>query len=181
MLSRIEEIKLVSQCVLTGDKHAFGRLVEAYEQRVRRFFLNLTMGDEMLTDDLAQETFIKAYVNIQNFHGMSRFGTWLFRIGYNEFYSYMRSRRESHLDELPDMGDDQSGVDQTETQLTVQKAMQALSQVERAVVVMFYIEDMPIKKISAVMQIPQGTVKSYLHRSKAKMAQYINMDATQNN
>ena len=46
MLSRLEELKLVSQCVLTGDKRAFGRLVEAYQSRVRRFFLNLTMGDE---------------------------------------------------------------------------------------------------------------------------------------
>ena len=173
MLSRIEEIKLGSQCVLTGDKRAFGRLVEAYQQRVRRFFLNLTMGDEDLTDDLSQETFIKAYLNINNFKGLSSFSTWLFRIGYNEFYSYVRARREERYDQLPDEGDEQSAVNQTDAQLTVQKALNALNRVERAVVVMFYIEDMPIKKISAVMQIPQGTVKSHLHRAKDKMAKYV--------
>lgn len=173
MLSRIEEIKLVSQCVLTGDKHAFGRLVEAYQQRVRRFFLNLTMGDEDLTDDLSQETFIKAYLNITNFKGLSSFSTWLFRIGYNEFYSYVRARHEEHYDQLPDEGDEQGAVNQTDARLTVQKALNALNRVERAVVVMFYIEDMPIKKISNVMQIPQGTIKSHLHRAKDKMAKYV--------
>lgn len=173
MLSRIEEIKLVSQCVLTGDKHAFGKLVEAYQQRVRRFFLNLTMGDEDLTDDLSQETFIKAYLNIANFKGLSSFSTWLFRIGYNEFYSYVRARHEEHYDQLPDEGDEQGAVNQTDARLTVQKALNALNRVERAVVVMFYIEDMPIKKISNVMQIPQGTIKSHLHRAKDKMAKYV--------
>ena len=173
MLSRIEEIKIVSQCVLTGDKHAFGKLVEAYQQRVRRFFLNLTMGDEDLTDDLSQETFIKAYLNIANFKGLSSFSTWLFRIGYNEFYSYVRARHEEHYDQLPDEGDEQGAVNQTDARLTVQKALNALNRVERAVVVMFYIEDMPIKKISNVMQIPQGTIKSHLHRAKDKMAKYV--------
>ncbi|MBO4815331.1 MAG: RNA polymerase sigma factor [Muribaculaceae bacterium] len=172
-MSRIEEIKLVSQCVLTGDKHAFGKLVEAYQQRVRRFFLNLTMGDEDLTDDLSQETFIKAYLNIANFKGLSSFSTWLFRIGYNEFYSYVRARHEEHYDQLPDEGDEQGAVNQTDARLTVQKALNALNRVERAVVVMFYIEDMPIKKISNVMQIPQGTIKSHLHRAKDKMAKYV--------
>ena len=58
MLSKLDEIRLLSQCALADNRDAFGRLVEAYQPRVRRFLLNLTTGDEMLTDDLAQETFI---------------------------------------------------------------------------------------------------------------------------
>lgn len=180
MLSRLEELKLVSQCVLTGDKRAFGRLVEAYQSRVRRFFLNLTMGDEDLADDLAQDTFIKAYTSIQSFRGLSGFSTWLFRIGYNEFYSYVRARHESRVEELPDVGDEQGAVDRTDAQLAVQEALKSLNNTERAIVVMFYIEDMPIKKISSVMLIPQGTVKSHLHRAKAKMKNVITIDATRN-
>ena len=88
MLSKVEELKLISRCVLADDRRAFGELVEAYQPRLRRFFMNLTLGDEYLSDDLAQETFIKAYIELRSFRGMSRFGTWLFRIGYNEFYSY---------------------------------------------------------------------------------------------
>ena len=74
MLSRLDEIRLLSQCALADNRDAFGRLVEAYQPRVRRFLLNLTMGDEMLTDDLSQETFIKAYVGIRSFKGLSSFG-----------------------------------------------------------------------------------------------------------
>lgn len=87
MLSKLEEIKLVSQCAFGDNRGAFGKLVEAYQPQLRRFLLNLTMGDENLTDDLAQETFIKAYTGIRAFKGLSGFGTWLYRIAYNEFYS----------------------------------------------------------------------------------------------
>ena len=51
------------------------QLVRKYQSPVRRFFLNQTLGDEQLSDDLAQETFIKAYVNITKFRGMSSFST----------------------------------------------------------------------------------------------------------
>ena len=51
MLSKLDEIRLLSQCALADNRDAFGRLVEAYQPRVRRFLLNLTTGDEMLTDD----------------------------------------------------------------------------------------------------------------------------------
>lgn len=67
MLSKLEEIKLVSQCAFGDNRGAFGKLVEAYQPQLRRFLLNLTMGDENLTDDLAQETFIKAYTGIRAF------------------------------------------------------------------------------------------------------------------
>lgn len=46
MLSRVEELKLISRCVLADDRHAFGQLVEAYQPSLRRFFMNLTLGDE---------------------------------------------------------------------------------------------------------------------------------------
>ena len=92
MLSKLDEIRLLSQCALADNRDAFGRLVEAYQPRVRRFLLNLTAGDEMLTDDLAQETFIKAYVGIRGFKGLSSFSTWLYRIAYNQFYTSRSSR-----------------------------------------------------------------------------------------
>ena len=60
VLSKVEELKLIARCTLGDDRRAFGALVEAYQPEVRRFFLNLTLGDEALSDDLAQETFIKA-------------------------------------------------------------------------------------------------------------------------
>ena len=77
VLSKIEELKLIARCTLGDDRRAFGTLVEGYQPQVRRFFLNLTLGDEALSDDLAQETFLKAYLNVRSFRGVAKFSTWL--------------------------------------------------------------------------------------------------------
>ena len=175
MLSRVEELKLISRCVLADDRRAFGTLVEAYQPKLRRFFMNLTLGDEYLSDDLAQETFIKAYIELRSFRGMSRFSTWLFRIGYNEFYSYMRSRHEtSDIDSITSqpIGDDSFSA--TEASHDVKVAMASLSEIERTVVTLFYIDDLPLKNIAVITGLNQNTLRSYLHRAKEKMAKTLN-------
>ena len=174
MLSKLDEIKLLSQCALADNRDAFGRLVEAYQPRVRRFLLNLTMGDEMLTDDLAQETFIKAYVGIRGFRGLSSFGTWLYRIAYNEFYSHTRKHVEDHVDDITAMGEVSTAAnDAIEASMTVQEALARLNDNERVALTLFYIEDQPLKQVAKIMQMPEGSIKSLIHRSKAKMRQFI--------
>ena len=174
MLSRLDEIRLLSQCALADNRDAFGRLVEAYQPRVRRFLLNLTMGDEMLTDDLAQETFIKAYVGIRGFKGLSSFGTWLYRIAYNEFYSHTRKHSEEHVEDITRLGDISTAAnDAIDASMTVQEALTRLNDSERVAITLFYIEDQPLKQVSKIMQMPEGSVKSLIHRGKAKMRQFI--------
>jgi RNA polymerase sigma-70 factor (ECF subfamily) len=72
-MSQINDISLIAQVVTLGNKRAFDKLVQKYQSPIRRFLLNLTLGDTMLSDDLAQETFIKAYLNIRSFQGISAF------------------------------------------------------------------------------------------------------------
>ena len=86
----LNDIALVTQVAVFHNKRAFDQLVRKYQSPVRRFFLNQTLGDAQLSDDLAQETFIKAYLNITKFRGLSSFSTWLMRIAYNVFYDEMR-------------------------------------------------------------------------------------------
>ena len=64
-----EDLSLVSQVAGLHDKAAFNELVRKYQSPIRRFFLHQTLGDEQLSDDLAQDTFIKAYTNIHQFKG----------------------------------------------------------------------------------------------------------------
>ena len=174
MLSKLDEIRLLSQCALADNRDAFGRLVEAYQPRVRRFLLNLTMGDEMLTDDLAQETFIKAYVGIRGFKGLSSFGTWLYRIAYNEFYNHTRKHHEDHVEDIATMGDvSTASTDAIDASMTVQEALTRLNENERVAITLFYIEDQPLKQVSKNMQLPEGSVKSLIHRGKTKMRQFI--------
>lgn len=179
MLSKIEELRLISLCVISDDRRAFGRLVEAYQVRLRRFFMNLTLGNEALSDDLAQETFIKAYLSLRSFKGLSGFGTWLYRIGYNEFYSEMRHRHE----EAEEAGttnaarltaDDAEACADARTDAAT--LMRGLNPAERTAVTLYYIDDYPIAKIAKIMQMPAGTVKSHLHRAKDKMKQLAETD-----
>lgn len=172
MLNKWEELRLIARCVAGDDRQAFGQLVEEYNDGLRRFLLNLTLGDASLTDDLAQETFIKVYLSLRSYQGIARFRTWLYRIAYNEFYMYMRRRRETGEDErgYGNVADTVSPYDARDASIDVQQYLKILSEPERTAVLLFYLDDRPIKEISAIMQMPQGTVKSHLSRAKAKMA-----------
>ncbi len=175
-MKKLDELALITRCVLADDRQAFGQLVEAYQSQVRRFFLNLTSGDAALSDDLAQETFIKAYINLRSFKGIAAFSTWLYRIGYNEFYSHSRRASEEHLTQDTPVEAIMGANDNTEALdagLTVREAMSRLSDTERAAVTLFYIEDKPLKQVARIMSLPEGTVKSHLHRAKARMSAFL--------
>ena len=89
-MSRLSDITLIAQVVATGSHRAFGQLVEAHQEAVRRFLRRLTGGDEMQADDLAQETFIRAWQGIGGFRQLSGFETWLLRIAYHVFLDEKR-------------------------------------------------------------------------------------------
>ena len=174
MLTKWEELRLVARCVAGDDRRAFERLVEEYQQPLRRFLLNLTMGNASLTDDLAQDTFLKAYLGLRSWQGVARFKTWLFRIAMNEYYGYLRRNREILPDDPPDSIPVDERVDTagaTEARLYVERCLSVLSANERAAVLLFYLEDKPLKEISRILDMPEGTVKSHLSRAKVKMAQ----------
>ena len=174
-MKKIDELRLIAQCALADNRQAFGQLVEAYQPQLRRFLMNLTGGNEALTDDLAQETFIKAYLNVRNFKGLSSFATWLYRIAYNEFYSHARSQHPTK-----DIAEDISGgnildnsAESIEAKMTVNSAMRRLNETERAIVTLFYIEDLSIKRITQIVDMPENTVKSHLRRGKENLRKMI--------
>ena len=100
-INKIEEMKLVTLCMATDNRDAFSRLVVAYQEELRRFILNLTSGDGCLTDDIAQDTFLKAWLGIRSFQGLSGFRTWLYRIAVNEFLSYRRKNSKAVWSDKP--------------------------------------------------------------------------------
>ncbi len=173
-LSKIEEIALLSQCALADNRRAFGRLVEAYQPQVRHMLLNLTLGDEDLTDDLAQETFVKAYLAIRGFKGLSSFGTWIYRIALREFYNEKRRRTEMRTQQVPEPGE--SPHDGTDAQMTVQAALARLGDDERTAITLFYLQDLPIRRIAAITGEKEGTVKARLSRARDKMRAFIGRD-----
>lgn len=165
---------LIAQVLVLHSQRAFGQLVERYQSAIRRFFLNQTCGDKPLSDDLAQETFIKAYTGLKGFQGPANFQTWLYRIAYNVFYDYIRSRKDEDGLEAVEADSDYS-VEQADTgsKMDIYRALQQLGKDERTCVTLFYMEDKSIKQITSITGMAEGTVKSHLSRGKDKMAKYL--------
>ncbi len=174
MLSKLDELKLIARCVAVDDRDAFGRLVEEYQDGLRRFLMNLTMGDASLSDDLSQDTFLKAYLSIRSFRGLSRFKTWLYRIAYNEYCSYSRRRKEEReQDSYHQQDEGTSTAAVSDARMDIETCLKLLNETERTVALLFYLEDQPIKKIADITGMPQGTIKSYLARARVKMAETL--------
>ena len=84
-MSQAEDILLVSQVNLFGRRRAFDTLVRKYQGPVRRLLMRLTAGDRELSVDIAQDTFLKAWMYIGTYKATAKFQTWLFSIAYNVF------------------------------------------------------------------------------------------------
>lgn len=173
-MSQLNDISLVAQVVVFKNTRAFDELVKKYQSAIRRFFLNQTLGDSELSDDLAQETFIKAYTNIASFKNLSNFSTWLYRIAYNVFYDYIRSHKETTEIDAKEVdvihSTEQENVGQ---KMDIYQSLKTLKEVERTCVSLFYMEDVSIEKIAGIIGCPTGTVKSHLSRGKEKLAVYL--------
>src|SRR5882672_1336531 len=96
----LTDADLIARVLAREDQHAFGELVRRYQSPVRGFLARLARGDAHLADDLAQETFLKAWRKLHTYRGSARFSTWLFGIAYNEFRTVARQRRELTLEDM---------------------------------------------------------------------------------
>ncbi len=172
-MPEFSDIALVTQVAVFHNKQAFDSLVRKYQSPVRRFFLNQTLGDEQLSDDLAQETFIRAYTNITKFRGMSGFSTWLFRIAYNVFYDEMRKRKPTDDIDTPAMARMTSDGGDAGLRMDIYRALSLLKDEERTCITLQLIDGYPIDKISDITGIPENTVKSHLRRGKEKLTDYL--------
>ena len=178
-MAELNDIALVTQVAVFHNKRAFDQLVRKYQSPVRRFFLNQTLGDAQLSDDLAQETFIKAYLNITKFRGLSSFSTWLMRIAYNVFYDEMR-KRKVESEELKE-NTQVAGTSLTSQispltsslKMDIYAALALLKPDERTCITLQLIDGYPIDEISKITGIPDNTVKSHLRRGKEKMTVYL--------
>ena len=168
-----EDTVLITSFLLTGNTRIFDRIVLKYQSQIRRFMLNMTIGDDALSDDLAQETFIKAYLNIQDFKALSSFSTWLFRIAYNVFYDSKRAEKCTISIEALHENDFVEYNSFSCEKIDIFEALNLLKPEERIAILLFYMEDKTQKEISKITGNPIGTVKSHLLRGKEKLSKFL--------
>jgi RNA polymerase sigma-70 factor (ECF subfamily) len=176
-ISEIDDDTLVARASGGNDNAAFAELVRRHQGKVRGLLLRLA-GNPTLADDLAQEVFLRAYRGLVGFEGRSRFSTWLYRIAYNVFLNHRTRTRE--LSHLPD--DYESHAAAPEGDLSPQRydlrrdltdAVTRLPERYRAVVTLYYLQDVSYPEIAEILDLPLGTVKTHLHRAKKLLRDHL--------
>lgn len=157
-----------------GDVRAFEQLVLMHQSQLRYSLRQMTNYNEALADDLAQETFIKAYRSIRKFRGDSGFSTWLYRIAWNEFLQVRRKRQIDQLDEEElAMIPDESPTRDEQLHRDLAEAMSQLTTDQRAALHLSLHRECTQEEIAEIMQAPLGTVKSHILRGKAKLRELL--------
>jgi RNA polymerase sigma-70 factor (ECF subfamily) len=166
----LTDAQLVARTLLDDDHHAFAELVRNHQSTVRGLLRQLTGSDIGLADDLAQETFLRAYKNLRSFRGEARFSTWLYRIAYNCFREHARKRKEL-------VGIDEQQLEREHDPQTIDPGlrhdlMHALSLLplhERTAVVLCCQNGLSHDEAARVLDIPLGTVKTNVLRGREKL------------
>ncbi|MDD4880529.1 MAG: RNA polymerase sigma factor RpoE [Gallionellaceae bacterium] len=168
-----------------GDKRAFGLLVEKYQRRLFRLLSRMVRDPEEV-EDIAQETFIKAYRALPNFRGDAAFYTWLYRIGVNTAKNYLATRKKA-MPTISDqaMGDDDEpderlvarDISTPETELmskqiamAVNQVVEALPEELRTAITLREMEGLSYEEIAEMMGCPIGTVRSRIFRAREAIA-----------
>jgi RNA polymerase sigma factor (sigma-70 family) len=163
----IEDADFIARVLVDGDDHAFGELVKRHQSLVRNLLRTWLRGDDARADDLAQETFLKAYRNLRQFSGQAKFSTWLYQIAYNEFRGWIRSAREhENIEDMAHEPSEDSGQASHDFRQDLNRAMRHLSLEERAAVACCSMQGMTHQEAAEVLGRPLGTVKSHLLRGK---------------
>ena len=171
------ETDLVEQA-RQGDRHAYGELVCRYYPGVVQVAYRLC-GDSGLAQDMAQETFLRAWIKFQSFHPQSSLRNWFYRIGVNATLDVLRRRSEVTLDdETIQMIADQADSPETtlikKEQVTfLQKALQSLPEAARSVLVLREYSQLSYQEIASVLGVPVGTVMSRLNYARNRLSEIL--------
>jgi RNA polymerase sigma-70 factor, ECF subfamily len=180
-------VKKRIQQVLKGDQDAYGEIVELYKDKVYQISYRM-LGNRHEAEDIAQEAFIRAFVNIHSFNINLKFSTWLFRIATNLCIDRIRKKKPDYYLDAEVAGTDgltmysqiasnenmpEKEVESLELEETIQKEIMKLPEKYRSVIVLKYIEELSLIEISEILNLPIGTVKTRIHRGREALRKQL--------
>ncbi|MGQ7868523.1 RNA polymerase sigma factor [Sunxiuqinia sp. sy24] len=164
-----------------GDNSAFSYLVEKYRDMVYGLSLKMLKNTED-AEELAQDTFVKAFQSLGTYKEKSKFSTWLYRITYNGAITILRKRKvELHsLDEQQLSDQDEMSInsrlheiDKEELAESLKKALGTLPQDDQVLITLFYYEEQRVEDIVHITGLSESNVKVKIHRARKKMYGYL--------
>jgi len=173
---RATEKALVERAV-AGDKAALRELIDLHKDRLFAFIWRM-VRDHHDAEDICQDAFLKAFASLSSFSSEYRFSTWLFTIAYRVCLNKIRRKRaltgevdfaSLPLEETPPPNDALASEDAARVRALIWKSVERLTPPQRACTLLFYRHEMSCQEISRIVQLPLATVKSHLHRARAKL------------
>ncbi len=182
-MKELSDEVLVGRATESDDREAFAELLERHKGGVFAL-LNRILGRSDEVEDIAQNVFLAAYRGLPAFQGKARFGTWVYRIAYNQACSALRRKTSQRSRELQPAEDengrvpeppDRDALSQDDEMLRTQvwEAVDRLPTALRAAVELFYGQGLRYPEIAEALSLPQGTVKTHLHRARAQLRELL--------
>ena len=158
--------------VLQGESNAFSTLLSRYRNLVFTLCVKI-IGNTDEAEDIAQETFVKAYQSISKYNGSAKFSSWLYRIAYNACMDHLKKKKrvkekEEEASFFQDQYDESSlkELSDSEKSTYIKEALNQLPELDRAILTLFYYQDESVGEIAKTLKISLSNVKIKLHRSR---------------
>mgnify|MGYP005751006827 FL=1 len=177
---RIKQIK-------KGDQDAFGEIVDLFKDKIYQLSYRM-VGNAHEAEDIAQEAFIRAYMNIHTYDTNRKFSTWLYRIATNLTIDRIRKKKPDYYLDAEVAGTEgltmysqvaadvqlpEDELQSLELQEEIQQQILNLPDKYRSVIVLKYIDELSLKEISEILELPVGTVKTRIHRGREALRQQL--------
>jgi RNA polymerase sigma-70 factor, ECF subfamily len=158
-----------------GDQDSFRLLVELHGRAVYALALRIVQSAQD-AEEVAQDTFLRAWRALPEFRGESSFSTWLYRIATRRAIARVavtgrRAKSEVAFDgrDVDEMPDPATARPMDAARLRLERLIAALPETQRAVITLFYLQDCSVHEVATALDLPAGTVKTHLHRSRAAL------------
>lgn len=174
------------QDVLSGNRTAFIKLIKQYEGLVLHIVTPL-IGTGPDREDICQDVFMKVYEKLNTFQFRSKLGTWIGNMAYNASVNFLQKKRNILLSSLvspeneiafletadANLNDPEQIMIKEEDVQQLNRAIDALTEFQKTVLLLFYKDELSLDEISSVMEMPVNTVKSHLFRAKNSLKQLM--------
>lgn len=167
--------------VIKGENNAYAILVDRYKHLVYTLALKIVKNRED-AEEVAQDSFIKAYNALNDFKGESKFSTWLYKIAYYRSLDYLKKNKRqvettaidiSEEYNIASMDDALDGMEVKERAEIIKHAIQELPADDAVLITLYYFEMLSMNEISKVMGIPANTIKVRLFRGRKRLAKIL--------
>ncbi|OGZ27300.1 MAG: hypothetical protein A2427_03140 [Candidatus Nealsonbacteria bacterium RIFOXYC1_FULL_40_7] len=170
-ISKLSDEKII-ELICKTDKELYVHVIKRYQEKLMRY-ANYLINDEHCAADVVQESFIKAYINLNGFDTKKKFGSWIYRIVHNEALNLINKQKKQislHEDKDFDSGIDiEDDLIKKELESRAHKCLSQMPIIYKEPLSLFYLEDKSYEEISDILRIPISTVGTRIKRAKSLM------------